>query len=824
MRKSLKNTLLLTSTVGLIHPLRAPAQNDDFLTPPPPPAFDDSLQDNFGEPPPIINPVQANPTSSSRSAGTPSSSANNDADKYKIPNRSGSGSGSSVLNNRQKQRFAEAGAEDITNENFPETIESFDFPNAEITDVIKAISELTGKNFIIEPSVRGKITIVAPSKITVAEAYKAFLSALAINSFTVVPSGNFLKIKNSRAATRDNIETYSGAYYPNTDQMITRIVHLKHISAEQVNRELRMFNTKDGEMNPYPPTNSIIISDYGTAIDRFMKVISQLDVPGFEEQLVVIPIKYAKAKDLADLIDKIVNKGGRSSSGGGVGAPGAFNAGVPRFTRGGAGTSSQQGASFFMSIPDDRTNSIIVTGNKSGIERVRKLVEKLDFRLSPEDSGGVNVYYVRHGDAKKIAQTLQGVTKDGQASRPGSPSPFAPIGPGGFAAAQTEIFGGDVKIQADETTNSLVITASKQDYATVLDILKKIDIPRDQVYVEAIISEISLEDGANWGVGYYKFGEQGYGKAGFNSGLDLTKVLNPVDSSAGSILTFASGGPVKMKTFTPGSTTTSTIEVPSIVGFINLLKETSKLNILSTPQIMALDNQDATISVGTRIPVAQAGTTTSNGVTSQGGVNFEDANIELKIKPFINPTSSTVRMEIDQSLKQPALGGAAPEAFRASTVTLAQRKIKTNIVVTSGDTAVLGGLIQDREIEEVKKVPLLGDIPVLGWLFKGSKKTISKINLLIFLTPRIVRNPAASLAVTNEKLEERREGIKDLGGKDQFGKRMDKLTSRNSLIDDGSGAQTPEPQEEQFTDELAPEGTDPNQNPNESVEEAPLYE
>ena len=220
----------------------------------------------------------------------------------------------------------------------------------------------------IDPSVRGKITIVAPSKITVAEAYKAFLSSLAISGFTVVPSGAFLKVKSARNAQRDNIETFSGAYYPNSDQMITRIIHLKHISAAQVNRDLRILPSKDGEMNIYEPTNSIIISDYGSNIDRVMKIISQLDVPGFEEQLEVIPIKYAKAKDLADLVDKIVNKGSKTQGA----APGTFTAGVPRFSRS-TGASSQQGASFFMAIPDDRTNSIIVVGNKSGIVRIKKL-------------------------------------------------------------------------------------------------------------------------------------------------------------------------------------------------------------------------------------------------------------------------------------------------------------------------------------------------------------------------------------------------------------------------------------------------------------------
>ncbi|NQZ00969.1 MAG: hypothetical protein HRT45_09935 [Bdellovibrionales bacterium] len=226
-----------------------------------------------------------------------------------------------LISSKTGKKFSEANPEDITNENFPDLIESFDYPNADIADVIKAIGELTGKNFIVDPQVRGKITIIAPSQITVAEAYRAFLSALAINGLTVVPSGAFLKIKTARNAQRDSIETYSGDYFPNSDQMITRIIKLKYISADEVNKQLRILPSKDGEMVPYPPTNSIIISDYGANIERVMKIINQLDVPGFEEQLEVIRIKYAKAKDIEELLSKIINKGEDTKKG------------VPRFRR-----------------------------------------------------------------------------------------------------------------------------------------------------------------------------------------------------------------------------------------------------------------------------------------------------------------------------------------------------------------------------------------------------------------------------------------------------------------------------------------------------------
>ncbi|MEN0058558.1 MAG: type II secretion system secretin GspD [Bdellovibrio sp.] len=765
MKKTVNIGIASLMTAQFVSP-PAQAQFDDF-PPPPPPDFSDT-NDAF----------QTAPSGGVRS-GSPSS----------LPSSSGSsGSGSTgssdVLSKSAKDRFAKASLEDINNQNFPETIESFDFPNVEITDIIKAIGELTGKNFIIDPGVRGKITIIAPSKITVAEAYKAFLSALAINGFTVVPSGGFLKVKSARNAQRDNIDTFSGAYYPNSDQMITRIIHLKHISAAQVNRDLRILPSKDGEMVIYEPTNSIIISDFGTNIDRVMKIISQLDVPGFEEQLEVIPIKYAKAKDLADLVDKIVNKGSRSTQG--ASAPGTFTAGVPRFSRT-TGASSQQGASFFMAIPDERTNSIIVVGNKSGILRVKKLIGQLDFRIRAEESGGVYVYYVKNGEAEKIAQTLQGVTKDNTPKpQTGAGSLLSPIGMGGQMQAPQEIFGGDVKITADKTTNSLVITASKDDYEKVLNILNKIDIARDQVFVEAIIMEMSANDGNKWDIGYYKYGDSGYGKTGFAGNIDLQEMLSPTGGS-GAVVGFGQGKTVKIT----DPLTSKTLEIPSLIGFINFLKTTKKANILSTPQILTLDNQEGEIEVGDQIVTgsqAQTAGTTGNTITTP---IFSDATIKLTLKPFINSTNNAIRMEIKQQVAQISTA-STPDTFKSSTQPLAKRSIKTVINVGNGETAILGGLMKEQDVESISKVPLLGDIPILGWLFKSREIVKDKTNLVVFLTPKIIKSPSDTNRIVSKTLDERIEFIKEQGGVDPFGKKMDEI-HRKAKAGEGAPAPSEDP-------------------------------
>lgn len=745
-------TLMLLASQTLAPYARAQFDDlgDSFSPPPPPPSFDDFSTGS----------KKAAPPSSGSAGSTFSGKGSSSGD-------SGKSGENGPMSGSQKDKFAKAAIEDITPENFPETIDSFDFPNADIQDIVKAISELTGKNFIIDPGVRGKITIIAPSKITVAEAYKAFLSALAINGYAIVPSGNFLKIRTARNAQRDGIETYSGNYFPNADQMVTKIIHLKHISAEAVNRDLRILQSKDGEMSPYPPTNSLIISDYGSNIERIMRILNQLDVPGFEDQLEVVQVKFAKSKDMAELIMKIVNKGEQQNN-----RAGTFTAGVPRFGR--SSSQGNQGSAYFMVIPDERTNSLIVSGNKAGIERIKRLLSQLDRRIDAGEAGGVFVYYVKYGDAEKIAQTLSGIAKDSAPKPAAGAAPAAPtISPvSGVQASTQEIFGGDVKINADKTTNSIVIIASKPDYETVLSLLKKIDIQRDQVYVEAIIMEMSGNVVDDYSVGFLNYvGDNGI-HAGFNglSSDTLTSLLSPTGGS-GVILPF--GDPNNTMTITPLNSTTS-IKVPTLMGFINFLKQNKNANVLSSPQILALDAQEATITVGDKVVIGTQVTPGTNGAASIETPQFEDANLELKVKPFISPEDQNIRMDLEASLKQVS-NARTPTALQAKTQPLSTRKIKTNIMVHNGDTAVLGGLSKEDEQETITKVPLLGDIPILGWLFKSRNINKGKTNLNIFLTPRIIRTTEDNKQLLGRKMQQRLDYVKATGGRDPFGAKADEI-------------------------------------------------
>lgn len=663
--------------------------------------------------------------------------------------------------------FSRANPEDITDKNFPNLIESFDYPNANIAEVVKAISKLTGKNFILEKGVSGTISIIAPSRITVAEAYRAFLTALAMNGYTIVPSGNFLKIRQIATAAQESIDTYSGNYFPNSDQLITRIVRLKYISAEEIEKTLRpLVNKQAGDIRPYAPTNSLIITDFGSNIERITTILNQLDVAGFEEKLVAIPIRYARAKDIADLIDQIINKGDRNRNN-------QFNPGIPRFR---ANTSSGGGsgaANYSLVLPDNRTNSIIVVGNDAGIERIRGLIARLDFKLRPEDAGGVYVYYVRHGESEKIANVLNGIASESAKSKTQTSSASAPpaLGSGAPPVASQAVFGGDVKVAADKENNSLIITASKQDYEVVKTILAKIDIPRDQVFVKAIIMEMTASDSATWGIDYYKFADDtnGLGRAGFRSS-DSSSILNPSNDS-GLILGFGSGKKVEVDLDGGGPLPAQTIT--STLALVNFLKTTANGNILSAPQLTALDNEESELLVGENVPVSKTAEATSGGGVSEK-IDRKDLNLKLVITPFISPDTDSVRMKITQSVD--SLSNRTIEAFKGSAVSYATRSIKTNIIVNSNDTAVIGGLMRDEDSESITKVPVLGDIPVLGWLFKGKKQSKNKTNLLVFITPKILRNSQDSADLLNTKLNERIDYIQQsMKGRDPHGLEIDKL-------------------------------------------------
>ena len=739
--------------------------------------------------------------------------------------------------------FDKALPEDISNENFPDQVDGFDFPNANLLDLVKAIGKLTSINFIIDPSLSSKqISIIAPSPITVAEAYKAFLSALSANGYTVVRSGAFWKIVTSEKALKDNIEVYSGDYFPNTDQLITRIIKLKHINAKDFENAIKWMLPQN-KIFTFESSNSIILSDYGSVVERIMKIVYELDVPGSGESIQLIQVEHASAEELASILSELLSIGNRSKRKSSFVSNSRRNPRVTLSPNVKKESSLSGKIQISNIIPDMRTNSLVVSANKKGLERVKKLVKKLDAPVDPSRTGGVYVYHVLYGTAEEVYNTLMGIKPSGNTERNRSyGGSFPPIRASGnrrsysSRGSQSPLFG-DVNIMADSNTNSLIISAkNKYEYERVLSVLKKIDVPRDQVFIQAIIVEM-IVDGANQKefnlAGSLKdlFGNMKYdGKTinetlssdnppvwlsilgssvagfldqsiGFKSlqsaslgpglilGSSLSKFLKGVlgndsfnEKAVRDLLDFEQETEENYSQQSPSDVNNQKERLNSdlfkqslstaFIPILRLLKTSSNVNVLSTPQLTTLDNVKAFIEVGENAPVGSTETLTQG--FSQRTPDRQNVTIKMEITPRINPESRTVQMDIKQKFDDFAERSPTNDG-----ISVLKRQIETKMVLHDGETAVLGGLLTDKEVRSENKVPFLGDIPVLGWLFKGNSVEKQKRNLLVFITPTIIRGKDQKRKIkeiVGKKLEERIQFIeRHMKGKDPHGKALDEL-------------------------------------------------
>ena len=705
------------------------------------------------------------------------------------------------IGKRTGTRIFQSHPEDITSENYPEVIESFVFPNAELKDVIKAMSTDMNINIIMDPAIANKkISIISYSPITVAEAYQAFLSALAVHGLTVVPSGSFLKVVSKETALKSNIYVHTKSTPLKTDQFITQIIKLKHISADSLEKKIKPFiDSKSVQsMIFYEPSDMVIISDHGLNIERFQKIITALDIPTKEIMFKVIPIKHAGANDLSNIISSLLSGSMPSSTYSTFGKRGRGRG------RGrGKYQIKQDGIKIQSLFHDERTNSIIVMGNKKGIQKVGNLVEQLDYYKDPALAGGIFVYKVKHGTAKELATTLnavigketslRGTASVGKRSRLsrssylGRRSGALSTLPSAHSMQEVDTARSfkDVRIIAESNTNSLLIVSNKYNYETILDILNKVDISRNQVFIKTIIMELNTDKNKNWKIANYFFPKDGKGLARMGYGLsDLSDLTSP----SGATLMFPlslildkslTGISAKQmtdinplflgKTMPPGAP--KVFSIPSLSSFVQFLQKNVGANILSTPQVMALDHQEAIVTINENIPVIGTLLQFGSGANSVPGANINYKNVEtaLKITPHINPDVSSVRLKIEQKIDSIIKEANLPKQVQDAAVSIKKRTIKTHIALKDRETAVLGGLVKESNIKNESKVPLLGDLPFIGWLFKNSETSRKKSNLIVFITPRIIRSADEHQVILNSKLKERMNFIhRFVGDKDPY--------------------------------------------------------
>ncbi|MGK5085132.1 type II secretion system secretin GspD [Bdellovibrionota bacterium FG-1] len=736
-----------------------PFANTPPGSPPPPPGsgngsfYEDDEED---EPDFPGNQLPTDPGSPPPSSNAASSSRTAAASH---PTSGISGGGTTAGGVIQHNPPASIHIDDETGEGSKEIVTDFNYPDADIMDIAKTLGKLTGKNFIIDKDVKGRITIISNGPITVGDAWKAFLTALDMNSFALIPSGKYIRIARQRDARDKQLRTYTGDSSPDTDALITRVFPLKYINAEEVARTFRSFMPANSRIIPYEQTNTVIVTDTGSNIAKLNKMLELLDVEGYDAGIEVIPVKFASATDLSKLIDQLIPGTGAPHS---PGAPRMGGMGVGRFSS----RRTKEGGIINTIISDDRTNTLIVHANTRGADQVRELVAKLDQRqpINSDKNGRVHVVYLQFADAEQIGNTLNNFS---QQPPGGGFKPISPMGGGlstGINPVGTSLFEGSIKVSPDKATNSLVITASPTDYETVQRVIYRLDIPRNQVFVEAIVMEVSVDRGTSFSASV----ASPVSGLGFVPNGDFASFIQNPLAATGAILGFKGGGTVNVPG--PGGTQIAT---SSVQGLIKAIQSTTKTNVLATPQIIALDNTDALFESKDRIPIPV--TTAVQGAGTSTSVQKEDVILSIKIKPQINKISDFVKLEAEVKLGDVTSKNVAQVAGFNVPSTL-ERTAKTTVVIGDGDTLVIGGLIRDKVSELQSKIPLLGDIPVLGWLFRSQDSRIEKTNLLVFLTPHIVRPYEKVRAILDQKLKERDDFLeKNFGGEDPLRDTRDKI-------------------------------------------------
>ncbi|MGA7799928.1 MAG: type II secretion system secretin GspD [Gammaproteobacteria bacterium] len=582
--------------------------------------------------------------------------------------------------------------------------------DADIGALIGTVSQITGKNFIVDPRVKGKVTVISSHPMSSDEVYQVFLSILQVHGFAAVRSGDVIKIVPDINAKQDAIPTATPGRPGEGDEMVTRVVQVTNVSAAQLVPILRPLVPQQGHLAAYPASNVLIISDRADNVERLVKIIHTIDSVK-DNQIDVVPLKHASAADVVRILTALVHSEASQGK-----------------SPGGAGPSV---------IADERTNSVLIGGDKAERVRLRAIIAQLD--SAQEQGGATHVIYLKYAKAKDLVPVLTGVSSSVAKGKKGQPQ------------AQQN----DISVQADESANALVITAPPDIYRSLKSVVEKLDVRLAQVLVEAVIAEISSDKAAELGIQWRSTSDiSGSGVIGgtnFSTGTSINQVAqNPLNTGDGLSIGYFNG--------TSSIFGTNFLNVGAL---LRALAGDTSTNILSTPSLVTLDNQEAEIIVGQNVPIV-TGSFTNTGA-AQGSVNpfqtiqREDVGLTLKVKPQINE-GNVIRLDIDQEVSS-----VVPSSVGSNQgITTNKRSIKTSVLVNDGQMIVLGGLIDDNLSQSVQKVPVLGDVPVLGNLFRYRKTTKNKRNLMVFLHPVILRGASGTTSITGKKYQYMRDRQLDL--------------------------------------------------------------
>jgi general secretion pathway protein D len=620
---------------------------------------------------------------------------------------------------------------------------TLDFKDVDIETVVKFISQLKHVNFILDDAVKGKVTVISPVPVTVDEAYDIFLSILEVKGFAAVTSGKVVKIipaVEARAKRLPTEITTEGLSL--SDKVVTQLIQLDHIEASRVMPLIKPLISKTSHVEAFDEANTLLLIDVESNIRRILDIIKVIDTPGFQQQLEFIPLEYATADTLASQISSIFGE---------TGTPAARTARTRRSARARRAAAAAQAEGLAETevkvFADERTNSLIIFATRNDMRKVKDLIAQLDIPPPPGNSR-VRIYRLQHMVADEFANVLTGVVTSLQQGETGTPatsqaarqSAAARRAAAAAAAGAGGLLGDRVSIIPDPANNALVITASPEDHAVVEGIIRELDIQPQQVFVEALIVEVRMDASLNLGVEWRALGtlnDNGavLGNTNFSGALQELSTL-----TAGNIPTLPTGLALG---FLGDTIEFNGIELPGLGALITALKGTSGANIISTPQILTLNNQEAEFNSVLTIPF-QTGTSTGTGVNVVSTFDFRDVGTILKITPHINE-SGYVRMEISQEVS------TVQDSSTPGLPTTSKRSATTTAVVKDSHTIVIGGLISNQLSHGQTKVPLLGDIPFLGALFRESRETSIKTNLLIFITPHVINQAEDLVGFTGDR-------------------------------------------------------------------------
>jgi len=588
--------------------------------------------------------------------------------------------------------------------------------DTDIQELIKFVADATGITIVVDPAVKGRVQVISTKPVSKEELYDLFLSILEVHGYTAVRSGGVVRVIQSKDARSAPVGVTDGRSPRATDEYVTQVIQLKNISAAKLIPVLRPLVPQQAHMAAYAPSNAIIISDLAANIDRMRDIIERMDLSAVQ-QTDIIKLRFAVAEDVVGMLDKLSKSEAKA-----------------------AGGTEQE----VLLVADKRTNSVLLSGDELERSRMRKLISHLDTPL--QQTGNVRVIYLEYANAKDVAEVLGKVMQNIEKMNKGEE---------GKSTRSDE----GAKVEADEDTNALIITADTDEMASLEAVIHRLDIRRAQVLVEAIIVEMEVRDGQDLGLQWLFAEDSGFYGSNINAGDARARaigeaVLPPDDDDPDTNEDFNIGNLAAALAQTPGTTLGwGTLDDDfSMTVILNALKEKTNANILSTPSLLTLDNQEAFITVGQEVPfVTGSFTSTGSGDGVQNPfqtIQRENVGITLTVTPHINEGNMVV-LDIEQEVSSVAPAGSVLTG--ASDIVTNERKLQTKVLAQDNRVVVLGGLIKDDIQDKQQKVPVLGDIPFLGRLFRNDSVGVVKTNLMVFIRPTIIRDNQQLAGATAEK-------------------------------------------------------------------------